>query len=154
MKRQYFWLGVTFLFFLLGGLLVVSYLSNKHRQEIQMEQVQKIIQSKLQSDTIQLNPSVTYLNIKDPSTSLTYIIIGVLTILVLFLSYYIFSQKEVLAIPKVRLTQKENEIVQQIKEGKTNQEIADTLFISLSTAKTHINNIYKKMGIKSRKELL
>lgn len=37
--------------------------------------------------------------------------------------------------------------------GKSNNEIAEQHFISLSTVKTHINNIYKKLNISSREEL-
>jgi len=51
------------------------------------------------------------------------------------------------------LTPQEQKIAEAIKSGKTNKEIAAELFISLSTVKTHINNIYKKLGIGSRAEL-
>ena len=40
------------------------------------------------------------------------------------------------------------------KSGRSNKEIADSLFISVNTVKTHIKNIYEKVGIKSRYELL
>ncbi|WP_081912646.1 response regulator transcription factor [Salegentibacter sp. Hel_I_6] len=40
-----------------------------------------------------------------------------------------------------------------IQQGKTNKEIAEALFISLSTVKTHTSNIYSKLGVKNRKEL-
>lgn len=43
------------------------------------------------------------------------------------------------------LTKKESEIASQVVEGKQNVEIQDSLFISKSTLKTHINNIYKKI---------
>lgn len=52
------------------------------------------------------------------------------------------------------LTAQEQKVVNAIKEGKTNKEIAAELFVSLSTVKTHINSIYKKLGVGSRKELL
>ncbi|MGB7394497.1 MAG: LuxR C-terminal-related transcriptional regulator, partial [Pricia sp.] len=38
--------------------------------------------------------------------------------------------------------------------GKSNKEIAGELFISISTVKTHITNIYGKLKVSSRKELL
>jgi len=50
------------------------------------------------------------------------------------------------------LTFKEKEILQLICEGKSNKEIANTLFIGLSTVKTHINKIYSKIGASNRKE--
>jgi DNA-binding NarL/FixJ family response regulator len=37
-------------------------------------------------------------------------------------------------------------------EGKTNKEIAQELFVELSTVKTHINNIYRQLNVGTRKE--
>lgn len=51
------------------------------------------------------------------------------------------------------LTDRQKEIYDLIMEGKTNKEIATKLFIEKSTLKTHINQIYKKLNIKSRREL-
>lgn len=51
------------------------------------------------------------------------------------------------------LTERELIVSQLVISGKQNKEIAEELFVSLSTVKTHINNIYKKLGIASRKEL-
>ena len=53
-----------------------------------------------------------------------------------------------------KLTQRENEIVIEICNGLNNKEIAKALFIEEGTVKTHLNNIYKKLNIKSRSELL
>ena len=53
-----------------------------------------------------------------------------------------------------KLTFKEREILALIKEGKSNKEIASQLFVEISTVKTHINKIYSKLKIKSRKEVL
>jgi len=52
-----------------------------------------------------------------------------------------------------KLTKKENEVLDLILEGKTNQEIANQLFVELSTIKTHVNNVYRKTGIHNRDEL-
>ena len=51
------------------------------------------------------------------------------------------------------LTAREKEIILLIVAGKSNIDISDILFISLSTVKNHINTIYKKLNIKSRYEL-
>lgn len=48
------------------------------------------------------------------------------------------------------LTSKEKEIFNLIKQGYTNKEIANKLYISLSTVKTHISHIYSKLGTKNR----
>lgn len=52
------------------------------------------------------------------------------------------------------LSQRENEILTLITEGKSNKEIAECLFISVNTVKYHIKNIYQKMDISSRREAL
>ena len=51
-----------------------------------------------------------------------------------------------------RLTSKELHILQLIADGKSNKEIAAVNFVEISTIKTHINNIYTKLGISNRKE--
>ena len=51
------------------------------------------------------------------------------------------------------LTQREEEIATLLLKGGTYKSIADELFISLPTVKTHASNIYKKCGVKSRSEL-
>ena len=52
-----------------------------------------------------------------------------------------------------QLTQQERKILDLILENKTNKEIATEIFVSLSTVKTHINNLYKKLNIGSREQL-
>lgn len=56
-------------------------------------------------------------------------------------------------LPTEQLTNQETKIFDLIKSGKTNKEIATVLFISHSTVKTHVNNIYKKLDITTRNEL-
>jgi LuxR family transcriptional regulator, positive regulator of biofilm formation len=48
------------------------------------------------------------------------------------------------------LTSREKEILVEIASGASNQEIADNLFVSLHTIKTHIYNIYKKIHVSNR----
>lgn len=52
------------------------------------------------------------------------------------------------------LTKREEEILLLISHGKTNQQIADGLYISLSTVKTHVANIYSKLGVRRRTQAL
>lgn len=49
-----------------------------------------------------------------------------------------------------QLTNREREILLLIATGKTNQEIADQLFIGLKTVKTHVSNILGKLEIQDR----
>ncbi|BBF42742.1 regulatory protein, LuxR [Lachnospiraceae bacterium KM106-2] len=48
------------------------------------------------------------------------------------------------------LTEREFEVVNELKKGYTNKEIADHLCISLATVKTHMINIYSKLGVNNR----
>lgn len=52
------------------------------------------------------------------------------------------------------ITPREKEVVNEICSGKTNQQIADTLFISLQTVKDHTSNIYRKVEVKNRVQLI
>ncbi|MPM62335.1 HTH-type transcriptional regulator MalT [bioreactor metagenome] len=45
---------------------------------------------------------------------------------------------------------RELEVLHLIEDGLTNQEIADALSVAPSTIKTHINNLYAKLGVKTR----
>lgn len=49
-----------------------------------------------------------------------------------------------------RITPREKEFIELIYSGKSNREIAETLFLSESTVKTHIYNIYRKLDVKNR----
>lgn len=53
-----------------------------------------------------------------------------------------------------QLTKREIEILEHLARGSRNQDIADALFISRSTVKKHIENIYLKLQLKSRVELV
>lgn len=48
------------------------------------------------------------------------------------------------------LTSREMEILLLMAQGKTNQEIADELFIALKTVKTHVSNILSKLQVQDR----
>ena len=48
------------------------------------------------------------------------------------------------------LTQRELEVLLLIAQGKSNQEIADELFITLKTVKTHVSNILSKIEVEDR----
>lgn len=48
------------------------------------------------------------------------------------------------------LTNREKEILLLIAEGKTNQQIADVLFIALKTVKVHVSNILSKLEVQDR----
>lgn len=47
-------------------------------------------------------------------------------------------------------TQREQDIIRLMMQGKTNQEIANTLFLTVGTVKNYISQIYSKAGIPDR----
>jgi DNA-binding NarL/FixJ family response regulator len=51
------------------------------------------------------------------------------------------------------LTPREAEVLELLQDGSTNSEIAKRLSIGLETVRTHARNIYRKLGIASRREL-
>jgi DNA-binding NarL/FixJ family response regulator len=48
------------------------------------------------------------------------------------------------------LTQRELEVLRMMASGKSNQEIADTLYLSVGTVKVHVTRILAKLSVKSR----
>jgi DNA-binding NarL/FixJ family response regulator len=53
---------------------------------------------------------------------------------------------------RLRLSAREQEVCELLAEGRTNQEIATMLFISLSTTKVHVKHILEKLSVRSRTE--
>jgi ATP/maltotriose-dependent transcriptional regulator MalT len=49
-----------------------------------------------------------------------------------------------------RLNEREIEVLKLIEAGLSNQEIASKLFISITTVKRHVSNIYSKLDVKTR----
>jgi DNA-binding NarL/FixJ family response regulator len=54
--------------------------------------------------------------------------------------------------PDDRLTKRELEVLEMMAEGATNPEIAERLVITVSTVKTHVRNILRKMHVRNRTE--
>lgn len=61
--------------------------------------------------------------------------------------FYLFCKEN-------HLTTREQDIMLLLLDNKSNAEISDELVISLGTAKTHIHNIYAKLDVKRRRDLL
>lgn len=54
------------------------------------------------------------------------------------------------AIEQLGISQREMEVLNLIAEGAANQEIADRLFVSLNTVKTHTSRLFEKLDVKRR----
>ena len=93
--------------------------------------------------------------INEVETKYTYskwlnIILGI-SLIGLFIFLVKSKRKET---PVLLLSKQETIVKKMIIEGKSNKEIAKELFISLSTVKTHITNIYKKLNLSNRGDLI
>jgi LuxR family maltose regulon positive regulatory protein len=56
--------------------------------------------------------------------------------------------------PVEPLRDRELEVLSLIAEGRSNQEIADKLILGLSTVKTHVNNLFRKLDVSSRTQAI
>jgi NarL family two-component system response regulator LiaR len=56
--------------------------------------------------------------------------------------------------PTFDLTEREREVLNLVVQGKSNQQIADAMVISVATVKAHISNILSKLQVSSRTEAI
>ncbi len=97
-------------------------------------------------------------------TQIEYIMAG---IAIVFLGIGLFINKKVQKSPPIAkyeidlkkveelgITNREYEVLQHISSGLSNKEIADALFLSESTIKTHVSNLLVKLNAKRRTQAL
>ncbi len=120
-------------------------LDNRYQGSAYTEQYQ----AELASDKYALGLS------KDKKPKWQYYLFGFLLLgLLLNMMYWnIKKRRKKKAIDISSLTPQEQKILGLILENKTNKEIAQDIFVSHSTVKTHINNLYRKVGVQSREQL-
>ncbi|KAA1243009.1 response regulator transcription factor [Aquimarina sp. RZ0] len=84
------------------------------------------------------------------------LVLNGLTVIAIIILVILFarSRKSSPKTTTTPLSKQESTIKELIISGKSNKEIANELFISISTVKTHISNIYSKLNISNRKELV
>ena len=83
-------------------------------------------------------------------------VFGFILFLSVLMNFFLFKSNKILkndSFSKEKLTSQEQKTLDLILEDKSNKEIASELFISVSTVKTHINNLYKKLNVTSREEV-
>lgn len=56
--------------------------------------------------------------------------------------------------PWLDLTEREMEVLNLVVQGKSNQQIAEAMFLSLATVKAHVGNILSKLQVSSRAEAI
>ncbi|MDF2723766.1 MAG: LuxR family transcriptional regulator [Paenibacillus sp.] len=61
-----------------------------------------------------------------------------------------FRQPKSAAEPHHELTDREMEVLRLIASGKSNQQVAEALFIGIKTVKFHVTNILAKLGVEDR----
>ncbi|NRA93505.1 MAG: helix-turn-helix transcriptional regulator [Psychroserpens sp.] len=86
------------------------------------------------------------------------LIISSALVLSLGLNFWLLSKAKKEKINQDRqvrdqLTKQEQNVLELLLENNSNKDIAEALFVSVSTVKTHVNNVYKKLNINSREEL-
>jgi len=89
---------------------------------------------------------------KYAASRLVNILLGLVIVGLIFFVFRFRNKQNQVATSN--LSKQEKNIQGLILQGKSNKEIANELFISLSTVKTHITNIYSKLQVANRQELL
>lgn len=56
-------------------------------------------------------------------------------------------------VPPQLLTPREADVLEQLQRGRSNGEIAAELHVGVETVRTHARNIYRKLGVRSRRDL-
>ena len=56
--------------------------------------------------------------------------------------------------PQLNLTEREKEVLQLLVEGKSNQKIANQLFVTVATVKAHLTSIFSKLEVNSRTQAI
>ena len=101
--------------------------------------------------------------LREYSFKIGYVVFSMFTVQIyLYISRHYFHEFEpdpgtlgqASSFEKELLSSREEQVVQLLIQGKTNTEIADMLYISVNTIKSHVKNIYRKLGINNRMQLL
>ncbi len=66
-------------------------------------------------------------------------------------SGFVLNEQE---LTKLGLSSRELEVLQLMAVGKSNQEIADQLYLSLNTIKTHSSRLFEKLDVKRRTQAI
>ncbi len=64
---------------------------------------------------------------------------------------FVFNEAE---LQRLGISKREYEVLQLVAKGLSNQEIADKLFVSLNTIKTHTSNLFLKLEVNRRTQAI
>ncbi|GHN01703.1 hypothetical protein WSM22_31920 [Cytophagales bacterium WSM2-2] len=88
-------------------------------------------------------------------TESSYVAIGIIFSCTVFAFGFFAGRYKVRKKSKVEtLSTQERKIFELLRQGATNQEISDQCHIEISTVKSHVSNIFSKLNVKSRKEIM
>ena len=87
---------------------------------------------------------------KEPNT----LIIILLVFILIPISFYLGKRTKKKQVGIKKLSVQERKILELLKKGATNQEIAENCHIQITTVKSHVSSIFVKLNIKSRKEVM
>ena len=111
----------------------------------------KQYESELTSDKYIISPS------ESKGYFWIYLLIGLTLTSVALNFWLIYAAKKRKTIQhtnaKEQLTKQEQNVLDLLLNNNSNKDIAETLFVSVSTVKTHVNNVYKKLKVNSREDL-
>jgi len=118
---------------------------------------EKLIYNKMKDqepNSIYTKELASVLGMKNNSTPwYVWVIIIILSIYSLVISFFYFvRERQPVSKSEIILTLKEKEVLRLIASGKLNKEIAEELSVETSTIKTHVSNLYKKIGVTKRSE--
>jgi DNA-binding CsgD family transcriptional regulator len=132
----------------LVGLLAIS-----HTSGLNEEQKERVHDLLARYDQHNAYGAHIFREYKDTNYWELYLAGGILVIIVFTFYSYRLYKKRAISLVWRELSQREMDIVGLILSGKSNKEVALALSIELSTVKTHVNNIYAKLGVNNRKDL-
>ena len=160
----------------LAELYIYAYLSdrsgdlhNHYVKDLKSNEYYENLKNKLQENYPDLSLTNQYINelnadsfkiksYEDNDNSSLYILIIIVSIFSISLNIFLLlkfkkQRKQNTKNLIASLSKQEQVVLQEILQNKSNKVIAESLFLSVSTVKTHINNIYKKLNVQSRDEV-
>lgn len=116
---------------------------------------QKYLRKWKQEDSEYFNTFRAQLPVKEAPKILLPLLITLFSIAIVTLVTILYIRKKRSGkSPYQSLTVQERKIFSLLKEGKSNKEISETCGVSLSTVKSHVNNIYSKLNLSSRTDAM